>query len=125
MTQRCCCGLAAWLAFRRMETDDREFVRRSRALESDVGHPGDLFEELERTVQDEGITKFSAVQDHWLKLMWSLDAFRVAGVPPRGMGKPTVRAQARLEAVYRSKGNWFATLLALLLQNHTEQAIRP
>jgi len=97
-----------------MATEDQaeRLHHRSKQLETQFGHPQELWDELVRRVQEEAITQFRDVQDEWLRLMWSIDAYRVAGVPPRAMGKAT-------------KGNWFATLLALLLQNRTEQQIRP
>lgn len=106
-------------------TDEAKQLRRSRELEARVGHPGERWDELSRHVQENGITAFREVQADWLGLMWSIDAFRIAGVPPRKMGKASVESAARLGAIYRMKGNWFATLLALLLQNRTEQPIRP
>lgn len=103
-----------------MTTDDK-----SRGLEDRVGHPGDLLQELLQRIQVDGLTEFAAIQAEWLALMWAIDAYRVAGVPPRGMGKQTLTPGKRLEAVYRMKGNWFATALSLLLQNRTDQPIRP
>lgn len=96
-----------------------------RALEALVGHPGDLLEELESKIQARAISKFQDIEEDWLRLMWAIDAYRIRGLLPRGMGKAGVPAEARLGAVYRSKGNWFATLIALLLQNQTSQQIRP
>ena len=98
---------------------------RERRLEERVGHPGELLEALKEKVQADGIRLFADVQDLWLELMWSLDAHRVAGLPPRGMGRQSSTPQKRLEAVYRSKGNWFAEILALLLQNRTSLRIAP
>ena len=65
------------------------------------------------------------VEAEWLELMWSLDAYRIAGVAPRDMGNDKIDEGRRLAAIYRSKGNWFATLMAVLLQNQTYQPIRP
>ena len=94
-------------------------------LEERVGHPGDLLDAMKEKVQAEGIRRFSDIEDLWLDLMWSLDAYRVSGIPPRGMGRESSTPQKRLEAVYRTKGNWFAELLALLLQNRTSLRISP
>ena len=55
--------------------------------------------------------------------MWCLDAYRRVGVPPRGMGKLAQADSTRLDAVYRGKGNWFATALALLLGNQTSHQL--
>jgi hypothetical protein len=96
-----------------------------RHLEGRVGHPGDLFEALTNRIQDEAITQFVELEAEWLRVMWSLDSFRVAGIAPRGMGNPDVTEVRRLEAIYRMKGNWFARVIALLLQNQTNQEIKP
>ncbi len=94
-------------------------------LEKEVGHPGDRKDALVSRITDETIKQFSKIESEWLELMWCLDAYRVAGVAPRGMGKPTVADGRRLAAVYRTKGNWFATIIAALLQNRTSQPIAP
>lgn len=85
-------------------------------LEADVGHPQVLRDALIARVQDAAIKRFSDIQDDWLELMWSLDAFRVAGLTPSGMGKG---GSSGFGGVYRGKGNWFALLLALLIDNQT------
>lgn len=95
------------------------------ALEERVGHPGEKLISLRDKIQDEGIKRFSEIEGAWLDLMWCLDAYRVAEIPPRGMGKAGSKPSARLGAVYRSKGNWFAELIALLLQNRTSLPIAP
>lgn len=97
----------------------------AQALEAEVGHPGELWLRLQQRVQDEAITQFVHVEADWLGLMWSIDAFRSANVVPRAMGRDDVEAPRRLASIYRSKGNWFATLIALLLQNRTHQPISP
>lgn len=97
----------------------------AKALETRVGHPGEMLDALKERIQSQALKEFGHIEDDWLDLMWSLDAYRVAGAPPRGMGKLTSTPQKRLEAVYRSKGNWFAELLALLLQNRTSLRIAP
>jgi hypothetical protein len=89
-------------------------------LEEKVGHPEYLREALIAKVQDEIIKRFSEVQDDWLRLMWSLDAFRIAGVTPTAMGKG---GEGGFEGVYRSKGNWFALLLGLIIDNQTGQHV--
>jgi hypothetical protein len=92
----------------------------SRELEKQVGHPEVLQDELVARVESEAIRTFSEIQGDWIRLMWSLDAFRVAGLTPTGMGKG---GSAGFEGVYRSKGNWFALLLALLIENQTGQFV--
>lgn len=93
------------------------------ALEATVGHPGKLWKELQAQVTSGNLKKFADAQDGWLRLMWCLDAYKAAGIPPVDMGQPTQSAKARLDGVYRTKGNWFATLLALLLRNRTGQIV--
>jgi hypothetical protein len=102
-----------------------EILRESEALEALVGHPQSIWHELQRRVQDEAIREFRQVEDEWLRLMWSIDAFRSANIPPPQMGRSSLESPARLAAIYRSKGNWFATLIALLVQNRTHQHISP
>lgn len=98
---------------------------RAAELEARVGHPGDAWDELKQRIQDEHIKEFSAVEQAWIDLMWMLDAYRIADLPPRGMGAPDKEPGTRLAAVYRGKGNWFATLLALLLENQTSRLLAP
>jgi hypothetical protein len=98
----------------------------SAAVEARVGHPGENWEALKERVQSEALQQFADVQDDWLDLMWTLDAYRIAGVPPRAMGSAAAMSAARrLDAIYRGKGNWFAELLALLLHNRTSMRISP
>jgi hypothetical protein len=92
----------------------------SQQLEGKIGHPESLRDNLVARVQDRAIKRFSDVQDEWMALMWSLDAFRVAGISPSGMGKG---GASGFEGVYRSKGNWFALLLSLLIENQTGQLV--
>lgn len=94
-------------------------------LESEVGHPGDKWEALKERVQSEHVQAFSDVAERWLDLMWTLDRYRAMGIPPRGMGDETKTGGKRLAAVYRGKGNWFATLLSLLLENQTSHRLAP
>ena len=98
---------------------------RARELEVRVGHPGEKWDALKERVQSSAVQQFSDIADDWLDLMWTLDAHRIESVPPRGMGKEATPAARRLDAIYRGKGNWFAELLALLLQNRTSQRIGP
>jgi hypothetical protein len=100
-------------------------VSEAEDVEAQHGHPGDKWEVLQQRVQSERVRAFTDVEIAWLDLMWTLDAYRRAGVPPRGMGKQTSTPSKRLAAVYRGKGNWFATLLALLLENQTTQRLAP
>jgi hypothetical protein len=75
-------------------------------------------------VTDQGVRRFVDVQDEWLALMWCLDSYRRSSVIPRGMGSSKNQVE-QLAAIYRGKGNWFAQLLAALLENHTSQRVAP
>lgn len=103
-----------------MADDDRG----AKLLEDAVGHPGEKVADLLTRVSSEAIKSFKAVQTDWLDLMWTLDSYRIAGIPPRGMGESKNPGE-RLAAVYRGKGHWFAGLLAGLLENRTTQRIAP
>jgi hypothetical protein len=103
-------------------TDDR---RAATALAARVGHPGELFDAIQGAIQIGDATSFAEISADLLQLMWSVDAYRSEGIVPLGMGDPSVEPADRLAAIARSKGNWFATVLSLLLQNRTSQVIRP
>lgn len=94
-------------------------------LEQQFGHPGDKWDRLKNRVQAEHVRSFREVESEWLDLMWTLDAYRATAIPPRDMGDPRRSPAKRLAAVYRGKGNWFATLLSLLLENQTEHRLAP
>lgn len=94
-------------------------------IEERVGHPGDKWEALQARIQSDAIVSFSEIEASWLDLMWTLDQYRIAQVPPRGMGKASNAPRTRLDAVYRGKGNWFASALALLLENQTSHRLAP
>ena len=99
-------------------------TRRAREIEELVGHPGNKWDALADRIQSDAIKRFSDIQQGWLDLIWTLDTYRKEGVPPAGMPGPT-DPNARLNAISRRKGNWFATLVALLLENQTTQRIAP
>jgi hypothetical protein len=103
---------------------EREAAARAEAVRAEVGHPQVRWDALAARVQDEAIREFTKVVDDWLALMWCLDRYRVADAAPSGMGKLDKPWDTRLEGAYRTKGNWFATLLSLLLENRTDQKIR-
>jgi hypothetical protein len=90
-----------------------------------VAHPGYLLERLMARIQAQSIRRFTDIQDDWLRLMWSIDTYRVNKLCPPGMGKPELTEAKRLEGVYRSKGNWFKDVLSVILQNLTDQPVRP
>jgi hypothetical protein len=84
-------------------------------VEARVGHPREKWETLRDDVQLGAVRSFAQVQDRWLDLMWTLDAYRSAEVIPRGY--------TNAGAVNRKKGDWFADLAALLLHNRTSHQI--
>lgn len=103
-----------------------EAAAKQRALEvtDRWGHPQDRWSALIARIQNEAIHEFEAVQDEWLDLMWSLDQHRVADAPPEGMGRLELPFASRMDGIYRGKGNWFAGVLTLLLNNRTGQTLR-
>lgn len=82
-------------------------------LERRVGRPRDKWEALKARVQDQAIKRFDSIEQDWLDLMWTLDAYRIVQVPPADL------QPAEFDGLYRGKGNWFAELLALILHNRT------
>lgn len=102
--------------------DDPE---RQSDIEQRVGHPGDRYRDLLGRINDDQIRSFAAVERDFLDLMWCLDQYRISGVLPRYMGRENgangrkLTAAQQLEGVYRSKGNWFATILTEVLGQMT------
>lgn len=96
----------------------------ARAVESAWGHPQEIWDALVLKAQGAALTRWDEVRDDWLELMWCHDQYRIAGVPPRGMGNLKLSTSGRLEGVYRKKGHQFATLLNILLDNRTGQTLR-
>ncbi|MYD65886.1 MAG: hypothetical protein F4X26_07930 [Chloroflexi bacterium] len=90
-----------------------------------MGHPGDKWDALIERVQSDALLWFSDIQEEWLDLLWTLDAYRRESTPPARMGNPKARPRPRLAGIYRGKGNWFAQIVALLLENQTTQVIAP
>lgn len=101
-----------------------ELAARQQEVEDRVGHPGLLWASLRERVQDPAtpIREFRLIQNDWVALMWALDAYRIAQVPPRIID--SVVAPTDLGAVNRAKGNWFAEIVTALLRNRTKQDIR-
>src|SRR5579862_452702 len=89
-----------------------------------VGHPQERWDALKERIQSQGVRDFATVQDEYLQLMWCLDVYRMADAPPLGMGDPAKPFGSRMDGIYRGKGNWFAIMLALLLDNRTGEKIR-
>ena len=103
---------------------EEEALDRAEEVESSWGHPEKVWSDLIETVQAGAIRDFSEIADEWLRFIWCLDQYRIADAPPVGMGDPEKPFNQRIDGVYRSKGNQFATLLSLLLENRTDETIR-
>ena len=103
---------------------EKAAVVRAAEVQGEVGHPQVRWEALIERVQAEGEREFAAVTEEFLELMWCLDQYRIADAPPEGMGNPENPFNSRMDGIYRGKGNWFAILLSLLLDNRTGQKIR-
>ncbi|HLL93245.1 MAG TPA: hypothetical protein VK252_09925 [Solirubrobacteraceae bacterium] len=85
------------------------------ALDRRVGNPTAKWGALKDEVQGLGTLRFVEVQDAWLDLMWTLDAYRIAQVLPAGFKD--------FGAFNRGKGNWFAELVCQLLRNRTHDRL--
>lgn len=97
-------------------TDKREAQEQ---LEAQVGHPEAKFEALKSKIQDDVVRKFRDIEAEFLDLIWTLDQYRAHQVVPYGMGNPKFAPSSRLEGIYRGKGNYFSTVMALILGNKT------
>jgi hypothetical protein len=86
-------------------------------LEERVGHPEDKFGALKTLIQANNIRRFRDIEAAFLDLVWTLDQHRIGQVVPRGMGNPRAAPTERLGDVYRGKGNYFSTVIALVLSN--------
>lgn len=110
-----------------MELDkaqEDEALDRAQDVENIWGHPERIWTDLAGEVQDKAIRDFSEIADKWLQFIWCLDQYRIAYAPPIGMGDSSRPFNQRIDGVYRGKGNRFATLLTLLLENRTNERIR-
>jgi hypothetical protein len=103
---------------------EQEAAERAQRVRKEVGHPQERWSALIERVQAEKIREFTEVMTDYLALMWCLDRYRVADAPPLGMGDATMAFRSRMDGIYRGKGNQFANLLSLLLDNRTGQKIR-
>jgi hypothetical protein len=97
-------------------TDQREAQEELEAL---VGHPETKFGVLKARIQDDVVQKFRDIETEFLDLIWTLDQYRARQVVPYRMGKPKLAPARRLEGIYRGKGNYFSTVMALILGNKT------
>lgn len=99
-------------------------IDRAAVVRADWGHPQDRWDVLIARIQNTSLTDFAAVSEEWLAMMWCLDQYRIADAPPEGMGNQALAYAGRMDGIYRGKGNWFATILTLLLNNRTGQTLR-
>jgi hypothetical protein len=106
------------------KAEEEEVFDRAREVEDSWGHPEKIWADLIGDVQDRAVREFSEIHGAWLGFIWCLDQYRIADAPPVGMGDLSRPFNQRIEGVYRSKGNQFATLLSLLLENRTDERIR-
>jgi hypothetical protein len=104
--------------------DELSAAKRAEAVQEQVGHPHERWEALIERVQVEGVRDFADITSDYLALVWCLDCYRIADAPPTGMGDLRKPHRSRMDGIYRGKGNQFAILLALLLNNRTGQKIR-
>lgn len=89
-----------------------------RALEVEVGSPPALWQKLKERVQHENLKRLSDVSTDFLSILWCLDRYKSSEINPAAMAKD-------LSGSYRMKGNWFAELLTLLLENQTNSPLAP
>lgn len=92
-------------------------------LEALVGHPDQKFQVLTSKIQDDVVRRFREVEVDFLDLIWTLDQYRIRQVVPRGMGNPKNAPDERLGGIYRGKGNYFSTVMALILGNKTSSQL--
>ncbi len=89
-------------------------------VEALVGHPQAKYEALVDRIQKDVVKSFQVVQADFLDLIWTLDTYRMQQVVPRGMGNPKAASpDRRLEGIYRGKGNYFSSVVALILGQMT------
>ena len=98
-------------------------ARSARRIEVEVGHPGDMWDALKDRIQSEAIERFEDIRQDWLDLMWALDTYRKESALPAGMLKADGTPFNSIDALVRSKGNWFADIVALLIGNQTAQEL--
>lgn len=88
-------------------------------IEAAFGHPRDKFTALTAKIQDQVVRRFHDVEMDFLDLIWTMDQYRIRQVVPRDMGDARRVPDRRLEGIYRGKGNYFSTVMAVVLGNKT------
>ncbi|PPF09986.1 hypothetical protein C5C86_13575 [Rathayibacter sp. AY1E4] len=94
-------------------------------VEALVGNPAQKLLLLKERIQDEHIREFSRVEVDFLDLLWSIDTYRREHViprTPRAVGAAVDKDETG-EGLYRSKGNWFSEIMALILGNKTTSVL--
>ncbi|GAA1950531.1 hypothetical protein [Agromyces allii] len=96
-------------------------------VEALVGSPVEKLLKLKERIQNENVRQFRVVEVDFLDLLWSMDMYRREHVIPRTPrsvdGK--VDKDETGEGLYRSKGNWFSEIMALILGNKTTSKLAP
>jgi hypothetical protein len=95
-------------------------------LKAEVGHPEDRFDALKERIQTQVVRRFATIEADFLALMWCIDRYRVAEVIPARMAKPGARAtRGTLEGIYRRKGEYLSSVIALIVGNMTTSQLAP
>lgn len=95
-------------------------------VEDEVGNPTDRLLALKDRIQKERVRTFSTVESDFLALLWCIDTYRSARVIPRTPLLNRSRSKDESgEGLYRSKGNWFSEVIALILGNKTTSTLAP
>lgn len=94
-------------------------------LEKHLADPLTIWNDLRDRIQQQNIKRFSEVADDFLRALWALDQYRIAGIAPPGMGKAGADNNTRMSGAYRAKGLWFGDILSLLLVNQTTKPLAP
>jgi hypothetical protein len=90
-------------------------------VEALVGNPKTKFELLCERIQ-QGEKSFQAIETEFLDLIWTMDTYRREQVVPRGMVSVKMALEPpdkQLEGIYRGKGNYFSTIVALIVGEMT------
>jgi hypothetical protein len=91
-----------------------------------VGNPVEKLQKLKDRIQNEQIKEFRRVEVDFLDLIWTIDTYRrehvIPGTPPSA---GVVDKDETGEGLYRSKGNWFSEIAALILGQKTTSTLAP
>ena len=90
-------------------------------VEALIGNPKTKFDLLCQRIKL-GERTFQAIEADFLDLIWTMDTYRREQVVPRGMVSAKMSmepADKQLEGIYRGKGNYFSTVVALIVGEMT------